>query len=184
MRKLVISLTLLFSGLVVMSQPTTQLEPPIPADSFNLNLDSVRIYMLEFVNELRAKYHKKPLQYDSILNVCALNHAVYLTSISWNEASHTQKDTKNKYFTGKTPVDRCGVYGGENIAGDFWYKKMTMKQITKSLFESWEESPGHKENMLNGRYTMFGFAIVLRKRFCAHCEKLYGYDVDAVQTFY
>ena len=190
MKKLVVSLALFVSGFAVMAQPA-QLEPRIHPDSFNLNQDSMRIYMLQLVNDFRVKYHKGTLQYDSSLNVGAMNHAIYLSSYSSydEEWGHYQHDSTNKYFTGYSPSDRCQMLAGENVAAKVWFTGMTMKQISKSIFDAWVRSKYHRQNMLDRRYELFGYALVLRKKMSETTISLQdftmfgGYEVYAVQTF-
>jgi uncharacterized protein YkwD len=191
MKRIVVSLALFVSGFVVMAQPA-QLEPRIHPDSFNLNQDSMRIYMLQLVNDFRVKYHKGTLQYDSSLNVGAMNHAIYMSSYSCDdeEWGHYQHDSTNKYFTGYSPSDRCQMPAGENAAADVWFIGMTMKQISKSVFDTWVRSKYHRQNMLDRRYELFGYALVLRKKMSETTISLQdftmfgGYEVYAVQTFY
>ena len=190
MKRIVVSLALFVSGFVVMAQPA-QLEPRIHPDSFNLNQDSMRIYMLQLVNDFRVKYHKGTLQYDSSLNVGAMNHAIYMSSYSCDdeEWGHYQHDSTNKYFTGYSPSDRCQMLAGENVVGDVWFTGMTMKQISKSIFDAWVRSKYHRQNMLDRRYELFGYALVLRKKMSETTISLQdftmfgGYEVYAVQTF-
>ena len=170
MKKIVVSLALFVSGLVVMSQPTTQLEPPIPVDSFNLNLDSVRIYMLEFVNEFRTDLGFHELQADSFCNQAAQNHSFYMAK---NRVCSHSEDSRKDGFTGRTSFDR-GVYA-ENVQSNIFFYGTSSKVIAKVLFEVWKSSPPHNDNMKFGRYFGFGVEVTL--------EFDDGFVVAATQTF-
>ena len=173
MKKLVVALFVLFSVSV-----SAQQFQSIDISEYGFTHDSLRFYMLKYINEFRVEYNKHPLQYDSSLNVGAFNHSLYLAC--HKEFSHYQNDRDSKYFTGRRPTQRCGIPAAENIASRAHYVSLngTPKQIAKSLIEQWERSPGHRENMLaDHRY--FGFGLSLRK----HDGNPGMLDVYAVQTF-
>jgi len=170
----------LFVGLFVLVSlsVSAQQHQSIDLLEYNLTQDSIRFYMLEYLNEFRVKHYKRPLTYDSALNVGALNHSLYLAC--HNEFTHIATKTNSPYFTGRRPTQRCGMPASENVATRWQYVSLnaTPKQIAKSLIEQWERSPGHRENMLaDHRY--FGFGLSLRKHDGSHGML----DVYAVQTF-
>ena len=170
----------LFVGLFVLVSlsMSAQQYQSIDLLEYNLTQDSIRFYMLEYLNEFRVKNHKQSLTYDSALNVGALNHSLYLAC--HNEFTHIATKTNSPYFTGRRPTQRCGMPASENIASRWQYVSLnaTPKQIAKSLIEQWEQSPGHRANMLaDHRY--FGFGLSLRKHGGSHLKL----DVYAVQTF-
>ena len=128
--------------------------------------DSLRYYMLELVNEFRVMRHRKPLQYDSLLNTGAIDHLKYINDIG--TITHEQKDKSSPYFTGKTPSKRCNKPAGENVAvaytSTYQPIDMNLKQLATDLFENWKESPGHRANMLGFSYKKFGFAASMSIR--------------------
>lgn len=88
---------------------------------------------------------------------------------------------KNNYWahtspTGKEPWDfiiASGyeyLYAGENLAVDF--------NNSDSVVEAWFESPSHRENLLNSKYTDIGFAVVngeLEGRKTTLIVQMFGY---------
>ena len=173
MKKLFVALFVLFSISV-----SAQQFQSIDISEYGFTQDSLRFYMLKYINEFRAKHYKKPLQYDSALNVGAFNHSLYLAC--HKEFVHIATETDSPYFTGKTPTDRCGLNAAENCTSRWNYVGMnaTQKQIAKSLIEKWEQSPDHRANMLAKR-RYFGFGLSLRNH-GGHRDKL---KIYAVQTF-
>ena len=190
MKKLAVSLFVL-SSFISNAQPVeeewkfrsvkAQFES-IKIEGYPLNQDSMRIYMLEFVNEFRKENGVKPLQYDSALNVGALNHAVYIADKY--ELTHLQTDTASPYFTGHCPSLRTGRNAGENAARNSYEKDESMKHLAYDLFKQWRNSPGHRRNMLFG-YKYFGFGVALTNVSDDAPEfNFYGHKFMAVQTFY
>ncbi len=167
MKKLVVSLFVL-SSLISNAQQVdedwkfrsvkAQFES-IEVEGFPIDQDSLRIYMLEFINEFRANLGIGPLRYDSALNQGALNHAVYLADRL--ELTHYQTDTTSPYFTGHCPVLRTGRNPAENAAWSTYDKGDSMKDLAYQLFLQWKGSPGHKKNMLFG--DEFGFGVSVSK---------------------
>lgn len=178
MKKIVLSLVVLFSLSVSAQQYQAS-----DLTECNFTQDSLRFYMLKYVNEFRVKNRRQPVQYDSALNVGAFNHSLYLAC--HNEFTHYATESNSKYYTGKSPSDRCGstidTFASENCAMNYCYADSKMKEIAKKLVEQWERSPGHRANML-GYHTKFGFGLSLR--FYHISGSVSVYKVFAVQTFY
>jgi len=167
MKKLVVSLFVL-SSFIINAQPVeeewkfksvkAQFES-IEVEGFPIDQDSLRIYMLEFINEFRKENGVKPLRYDSALNQGALNHAVYLADRL--ELTHYQTDTTSPYFTGHCPSLRTGRNPAENAAWSHYDKGDSMKHLAYDLFKGWRNSSGHRRNMLFG--DEFGFGVSVSK---------------------
>ena len=177
MKKLVVSLFVLFSVSVSAQQYQSS-----DLTECNFTQDSLRFYMLKYVNEFRVKNRRQPLQYDSALNVGAFNHSLYLAC--HDEFAHIATESNSKYYTGKTPSSRCRtLFVTENCAMNYCYTDSKMKKVAKELVEQWERSPGHRANML-GNYTKFGFGLSLRFRNTMNNSgSISVYKVFAVQTF-
>ena len=181
MKKLFVGLFVLFSLSVSAQQYQAS-----DLTECNFTQDSLRFYMLKYVNEFRVKNRRQPLQYDSSLNVGAFNHSLYLAC--HDEFAHIETDRDSKYYTGKSPSDRCGstinTLASENCAMNYCYTDSKMKKVAKELVEQWERSPGHRANML-GNYTKFGFGLSLRfQNTMNNSGSISVYKVFAVQTFY
>jgi len=177
MKKIVLSLVVLFSLSVSAQQYQAS-----DLTECNFTQDSLRFYMLKYVNEFRVKNRRQPLQYDSALNVGAFNHSLYLAC--HDEFTHIATDSNSKYYTGKSPSDRCGstinTLASENCAMNYCYTDSKMKKVAKELVEQWERSPGHRANMLDN-HTKFGFGLSLRFNRISGSVSIY--KVFAVQTF-
>ena len=174
MKKIVLSLVVLFSLSVSAQQYQAS-----DLTECNFTQDSLRYYMLKYVNEFRVKNRRQPVQYDSALNVGAFNHSLYLAC--HDEFAHIATDSNSKYYTGKTPSSRCRtLFVTENCAMNYCYTDSKMNEVAKELVEQWERSPGHRANML-GNHTKFGFGLSLR--FYNISGSVSMYKVFAVQTF-
>jgi len=180
MKKLFVGLFVLFSISVSAQQYQAS-----DLTECNLTQDSLRFYMLKYVNEFRVKNRRQPLQYDSSLNVGAFNHSLYLAC--HYEFTHIATDRYSKYYTGKTPSARCGMFASENCAMNYCYAdslngplSTNERELAKELVEQWERSPGHRANMLDN-HTKFGFGLSLR--FNKISGSVSVYKVFAVQTF-
>ena len=180
MKKLFVGLFVLFSISVSAQQYQAS-----DLTECNLTQDSLRFYMLKYVNEFRVKNRRQPLQYDSSLNVGAFNHSLYLAC--HDEFTHIATDRYSKYYTGKTPSARCGMFASENCAMNYCYAdslngplSANERELAKELVEQWERSPGHRANMLDN-HTKFGFGLSLR--FNKISGSVSVYKVFAVQTF-
>jgi len=177
MKKIVLSLVIFFS--LSVSAQQYQASDLIEC---NLTQDSLRYYMLKYVNEFRVKNRRQPVQYDSALNVGAFNHSLYLAC--HDEFGHIETESNSKYYTGKTPSSRCRtLFVMENCAMNYCYTDSKMKKVAKELVEQWERSPGHRANML-GNHTKFGFGLSLRfQNTMNNSGSISVYKVFAVQTF-
>ncbi|MGB1041022.1 MAG: CAP domain-containing protein [Flavobacteriales bacterium] len=129
-------------------------------DGNNLNQEKLEALILKEVNAVRRKKRKPILILDSILNLAATDHAVYLKSAK--KLSHNQK-SKSK----KTPMKRTDFYGGkfrfvgENIAYSYLQKDVnsakrggkvvymsTYSKTAKHLFNLWYNSKPHFKNIM------------------------------------
>jgi uncharacterized protein YkwD len=178
----------LFVGLIVLFSLSVSAQQYQASDltECNLTQDSLRFYMLKYINEFRVKNRRQPLQYDSALNVGAFNHSLYLAC--HDEFAHYATNRYSKYYTGWTPSDRCGMSAAENIAMNYCYAdslngplSANEKELAKELVEQWERSPGHRANMLDN-HTKFGFGLSLRFKNISGSVSMY--KVFAVQTFH
>jgi len=176
MKKIVVALFVLFSVSVSAQQYQSS-----DLTECNFTQDSLRFYMLKYVNEFRVKNRRQPLQYDSALNVGAFNHSLYLSC--HDEFTHIATDSNSKYYTGKTPSSRCGMFASENCVRSGCYTDSKMNEVAKELVEIWERSPGHRANML-GNHTKFGFGLSLRfQNTMNNSGSISYYRVFAVHTF-
>jgi len=105
-------------------------------------------YMVCLVNKARAQNGASPLGINQDLTSAAQQHSDDMART--NNMDHTGSD-------GSSPGDRCQKAGfnwsavAENIA--FGQDSMD------SVMDSWLNSPGHRENIMNPEYTMMGSAV-------------------------
>ncbi|PZV12523.1 MAG: hypothetical protein DCF20_17515 [Pseudanabaena sp.] len=114
--------------------------------SQNINRGSFETELLKLTNQERQKAGLAPLKLSSQLTRAAQSHAVDMA--------------KNNYFShqglnGSSMVDRTKSTGyqysalGENIAAG--------KATPEGTIRQWMNSPGHRANILNRKYTEIGF---------------------------
>ena len=123
--------------------------------------------LLTRIDAERREAHRRPLVLDPRLSAAAQRHADDMLAQSY--FAHRDRD-------GKTVRERARAAGyewtaiGENIALD--------QQSVKEVVESWMRSPGHRENILDRRYTQTGIGLALGRD-----PKTGEYRVLWVQTF-
>ena len=104
--------------------------------------------VLNLVNEERAKYNVAPLKWDDSLAALAESHCEDM--IDRNFFAHNTPD-------GQTPFDRMKAAGisyssaGENIAAG--------QSSPKNVMDSWMNSPGHRNNILNPDFEYIGVGL-------------------------
>lgn len=102
--------------------------------------------VIQLVNKERKKYHLKPLQIDT-----ALSYTARVKSEDMRDNNYFNHNSP-KYGSPKQMVNDFGIsyhYGvGENIA----FGQKTPEEVVKA----WMNSPGHRENILNKKYTHIG----------------------------
>lgn len=101
--------------------------------------------ILKLTNEFRAQNGLAPLKLNSELNTAAQRHSQDMAVGDY--FSHTGKN-------GSQPWDRAKAAGyearsmGENIAAG--------QTTAKAVVEAWKNSPGHRANLLNSKFTELG----------------------------
>jgi uncharacterized protein YkwD len=130
--------------------PNADLEP----NGANLNLIDAATLCL--VNRERAGHGESPLRVDAALACAAQRHSDAMAAGDWFDHVGPRGDT---------PVSRiraCGYFyssslgweAGENIAwGTLWLA------TPRSIVAEWMESPGHRANILDGRYRDTGIGV-------------------------
>ncbi len=117
-------------------------QPEISADEFELKV-------LELVNAERTKQGLSALTWDSSLAAVAEAHSLDMAQN--NFFSHTN-------LKGQSPFDRMKAFGisysyaAENIAAG--------QKTPESVMNSWMNSEGHRNNILNGNLTRLGVGYV------------------------
>lgn len=120
---------------------------PIPKNLFFA--DITKIDIVNLLNKNRTDYGLSPLAESG-----KLDEAAYLKA---------QDMIQNGYFSHQSPqgitpwfwfgqVDYKYSYAGENLAVGF--------ADSKNLYEAWYNSPSHRENLLNSKYSEVGSAVI------------------------
>ncbi|MDF1673536.1 MAG: CAP domain-containing protein [Vicingaceae bacterium] len=131
-----------------------------------------RTAALEFhklINEYRKENGLSTIEWNETLWIATQNHNLWMAKTG--NLSHHQT-TNNKYYTGKSPGDRLNYaqagsssfgWSGENALYNYSHRGTTKdeiaKNIAKSSFKQWKNSPGHNENMLSKRHGSHGVAF-------------------------
>jgi uncharacterized protein YkwD len=129
--------------------------------------ERVRVEVVTRVDDERRRAGRQPLSVDSRLEAAAQRHADDMLARSY--FAHRDPD-------GKTIRERARDAGfdwsaiGENIAEG--------QQSVKEVMESWMRSAGHRENILDRRYTRTGVGLALGRD-----PKTGEYRILWVQTF-
>jgi len=129
--------------------------------------ERVNAELLTRINAERRRAGRQPLALDARLDAAAQRHAGDMLARSY--FAHRDPD-------GKTVRDRARAAGfdwsaaGENIADG--------QQSVKEVVESWMRSAGHRENILDRRFTRTGVGLALGRD-----PKTGEYRILWVQTF-
>jgi uncharacterized protein YkwD len=111
--------------------------------------------ILAKTNELRRKHQLNELKANKSLSKAALYFADYMAK--HDEYSHTAD--------GATPGQRAERYGyeycilSENIASTYRTDAFQAKELAAHLVKGWENSPKHRENMLDPDVLEIGVAV-------------------------
>jgi uncharacterized protein YkwD len=129
-------------------------------------------FALELVNRDRHLNGLSPLVEDPLLTQTAQAHAEDMLTRQFY--AHINPD-------GETPSDRFARIGGQSGAGENivqWHPSPGTGRITFGTVErferGWMYSDGHRANLLEPRYTRFGYGIVTNRN---------GSEMYAVQNF-
>ena len=131
-----------------------------------------RTAALEFhklINQYRSENDLNTIKWNETLWIATQNHNLWMSKTG--KLSHHQT-TNNKYFSGDSPGDRLNYaaggdatisWSGENALYNYSHRGTTKdeiaKNIAKSSFKQWKNSPGHNENMLGKRHGSHGVAF-------------------------
>lgn len=123
------------------------------------SLPKLRAFALELINRDRQLNELPPLVEDPLLSQSAQRHAEDMKTR--NYYSHITPESK-------TPTDRLAAIGGqggvgENImlqSGSVGTGSILNWGLIENFQKSWMYSSGHRTNLLNPRYTRFGYGIV------------------------
>jgi uncharacterized protein YkwD len=132
-------------------------------DKGKFELSPLEKEVLELTNEERKKKELPPLRPDPLLFKVARGHS-----------DNMAKQSKMEHvLDGKTPFDRLRearypyTFAGENIA-------YGLNTPVKEIFQGWMESPKHRDNILNDRFTEIGIGAVKDKEGTIWYTQVFG----------
>jgi uncharacterized protein YkwD len=119
-----------------------------------VNLDSVKIYLIEMINAERVRKGAGVLSYDNNLEISAQKHTEYM--FIENILSHYEHNKENPYYTALDPWDR-GCVSENCLKGTI--KFFNNKYVATTMFNTWCKSPGHYKNMINKKHSSMGIGL-------------------------
>ena len=120
-----------------------------------INWTKVSQRMLELVNNLRAQEGAQLLTYDETLNQASARRVQEM--ISSQIFDHSRPDG-SAFYTILQEYRFPYRAAGENL---LWYetdRTMTEEEIAQKMFQLWENSDGHRRNMMDGAFNVLGFS--------------------------
>jgi len=99
-------------------------------------------------NEIRKQHNCAKLRVSIRLNLAAQKHAEYMAKHRNMSHQPSAENTLN-YRISRTGYKWSRI--GENIANG--------QRNTQEVMKDWMDSPGHKQNILNGSYTDIGMGV-------------------------
>jgi len=113
-------------------------------------------YQIKIMNEYRRKHHLGPLKAYHQLNRFAREHSRYMARHrACNHDRFPDRSARVMQVTG-------AAFVGENC---YMYPSPTYDKYTDiRLVEGWMESPDHRANILNPRYSRIGIGVVIKER--------------------
>ncbi|WP_326825209.1 CAP domain-containing protein [Streptosporangium sp. NBC_01756] len=128
------------------AKPTAAPTTPPPAGTVGTADENE---VLRLVNAERAKGGCQPLKHDAQLRKAAYDHSADMAA--QNYFSHTSKD-------GRSFMDRIRAAGFTGGSG--WAENIAAGQATPAaVTNSWMNSPGHKANIMNCKFTLIGVGV-------------------------
>lgn len=118
-------------------------------------VDTFADVIVRLTNNERARFGRGGVKGNQQLNAAAQSLANYMASTG--RFSH--------YADGRYPSTRVrqqnfrGVYVGENIVMQGGYSSNNKEYYAKRIMQTWMNSPGHRNNILNYRAGQLGIAI-------------------------
>jgi uncharacterized protein YkwD len=128
--------------------------------SQGLDLPSLRKMALSLTNRNRLRHGRSALRLDVQLNQAAQRHAEDM--LKRNYFSHKSPE-------GHSPSDRFARVGGRGGAGEnlAWFWNPTKTDVDAERLthfdRQWMGSPKHRDNLLDRRYTRFGFGVTIAR---------------------
>lgn len=144
------------------NKPETN-KPETNKPETNVEISEVIEEVAKLVNQERKKAGLPSLT----LNVKACNAATIRAKETQQSFSHTRPNGKN-FSTALKEANISFSGAGENIA---WGQK-----TAQAVMKDWMNSPGHRANILNAKYTQIGIGYVLNDSGIPYWTQLFFYE--------
>ena len=144
------------------NKPETN-KPETNKPETNVEISKVIEEVAKLVNQERKKAGLPSLT----LNVKACNAATIRAKETQQSFSHTRPNGKN-FSTALKEANISFSGAGENIA---WGQK-----TAQAVMKDWMNSPGHRANILNAKYTQIGIGYVLNDSGIPYWTQLFFYE--------
>jgi len=120
----------------------------------SINVDSVKIYLTELINQHRTEKGVNTLSYDKNLELSAQKHTDYM--FVENVISHDEFNKENPHYVGLDPWDR-GCTSEICFKGTLQF--INNKNVAISMFKAWCKSSAHHSNMISKDYKSMGIGL-------------------------
>lgn len=134
-----------------------QAGPPaqLPRDERVSQFSTIEQRVIELTNEFRRQHGREPLHGNDTLNQAARYFANYMART--NRYGHTADDKQPWERAKEHGYDYCLI--AENIAYQWRSAGFPATELAQRFVTGWEESPVHRENLLNPHFTETGVAL-------------------------
>ena len=119
------------------------------------DLPATEVAIVEMTNAFRARNGLAPVVQNPKLTAAAVAYAKKLTGYAG--LSHTADGTTVTQRIGVVGYGHCQI--AENLAALLDSRGFTAREYARSAVEGWENSPGHRKNMLLPHVTEIGVGI-------------------------
>jgi uncharacterized protein YkwD len=147
-----------------------------------ITLSSVEKETFKKINEYRVKNGRKAIVWCEKAYDAAYHHSYYLSDVNIELSHYETQDVPNVNEI-NSPGDRIAIilnspsaYCVENTvtisASDWWFNRKgvnTVSTMADAILESWVESKGHNENMLD-RTVDYGAIAIVREKNGDYCR--------------
>ena len=176
---------LLVAALGVAAQSTAQVAGPVRAAYIDAGaklpeLDRIPLLLVRYANDLRRAQGAGPTAVSEPLSRAAGYFADYLART--DQMGHT--------VDGSTPSARARQHGydfclvSENIAMQFHSAGFGTEELAQRFVAGWENSPGHRKNMLDADATETGTAVARSARTGRYyAVQMFGRPQSAMYAF-
>lgn len=119
-----------------------------------INIDSVKIYLTELINQHRIEKGVSTLSYNNNLELSAQKHTDYM--FVENVISHDEFNKENPHYVGLDPWDR-GCIDEICFKGTIQYS--SNKNVAITMFRAWCKSPAHYSAIINKTHKSLGIGF-------------------------